>query len=692
MAEETAERTLGVASLSPQDAGKDTRVAAVIVGEDPEVHHIVVSGNALHMCPANCAGSVIVPPHGIVAFSLPPDGPHVPNLVGKPDREIPPVIYKALRELGVEPFAKMPAGCKWGLLAKSLKRVAVRSILVADPARFHLSPGTSTTYAGASGPDCREVFLTDESAQKFMPNTEVILSGKPWRYYDTQAFTFVASGAQPVLRADPELGKEDVETLAREFFPGGTLGGIERKTLERVRYLTALAGTVGRENMADAVDLLLHSPDSFFFNNRPVNKGWLEVVLVGDTRSAKTQTVRKILEFYRTGVYVGCEVTTRAFVLGGMEIVGSPRQGSGRRQVPRYGIVSSQTGGVVLFDEAHELVHKGILKDLSVFRSEGVAAIQVRGGGIAPARTRAIWVGNCPGDTSMADHTFPIDVIWKFFLGRPEDVARVDVALTFRADIAAEDINEFRSTAAPAMPDGTLWELHGRWSRSRKSPDISFTEAATVRILAEANRLLHKYGASSGIFDTGSAAVKLARVAAAQACRMFATENGKTVTVEEAHALWAVAFYEAMCGSGPGGLWIDQAFAYSRGGSEEREALKTHAYSLGENRFRRFLRFLVSPDTRETFQTEHLADLLFDGQRHDAVAFLTAWAGMGAVLRAGRTRSEWKPSPLLREVVREWSLKPPTNGVFGGKLVRKKSAAPKDAGEGMSDDLRKLLQ
>ena len=82
----------------------------------------------------------------------------------------------------------------------------------------------------------------------------------------------------------------------------------EKQIKEKLKeYYYDLAHTVtgiyNRSNIHMACDLVYHSPITYKFAGKKVSKGWAECLIIGDTRTGKTETVKKIFQHYRADAF-----------------------------------------------------------------------------------------------------------------------------------------------------------------------------------------------------------------------------------------------------------------------------------------------------------------------------------------------------------------------------------------------------
>src|SRR5690606_25246764 len=55
----------------------------------------------------------------------------------------------------------------------------------------------------------------------------------------------------------------------------------------------------GRNDIMTAVDLTYHSVLSFYFQGKREQRGWVETLIIGDTRTGESETVLSLLKHYK---------------------------------------------------------------------------------------------------------------------------------------------------------------------------------------------------------------------------------------------------------------------------------------------------------------------------------------------------------------------------------------------------------
>lgn len=309
------------------------------------------------------------------------------------------------------------------------------------------------------------------------------------------------------------------------------------KELEKMREiaddLTAHVTKIyDRNELIYAADLVFHSPLHLRFAGDLIIKGWVEGLIVGDTRTGKSETARKLINHYRAGELVTAENTSFAGLVGGM-------QQNNKRWSITWGILPRNDRKTVVLDETSGMNVDDISR-LSGVRSSGIAEITKIQTERTFARTRLLWLSNARSSRSLNTYGSGVDVI-RELIGRPEDIARFDYALLVGSGEVAPDIINTVQLSPDAKPKYTSDLCHTLilWAWSRTAEQIHFTEAAERACRDCAKSFGNLYSTDLPLVEPAEQRIKFARVAAAIAMRLFSTQDGYSVNVNESHVLAA---------------------------------------------------------------------------------------------------------------------------------------------------------
>lgn len=312
--------------------------------------------------------------------------------------------------------------------------------------------------------------------------------------------------------------REQLEVFNDEGDPLGKLADIAQDLAQHVTKIYY------RDEMHIFMDLVIHSGLQFRFGHESPTKGWLDAIIVGDTRTGKSEVAAQLIAEYGMGEMVSCESATYAGVVGGLD-----RTGDGQ-WIVKWGSIPVNDRRVVVLDEVSGLQPEQIAQ-MSSIRSSGVAEMTKIQNERAMARTRLLWLAN-PREARMDDFTFGVQSIQPL-VGNNEDIARFDLAMAvFSKDVSSDMINtSHRSTTSRQYDRAALQNLI-RWAWTRDQEDIALSPSAVRRALHLAEGLGRDYVEVPPLIQAANVRLKLSRVAIAIAMRTFSVDvRGRCVVL-----------------------------------------------------------------------------------------------------------------------------------------------------------------
>lgn len=290
-----------------------------------------------------------------------------------------------------------------------------------------------------------------------------------------------------------------------------------------------------RQNLHLGIDLVYYSPLSFYFGKRKVEKGFPELLVIGDTRCGKSETFKCLMKHYRLGARSSGENATFAGLVGGLDQV------RGRWRVS-WGRIPLNHRRLLCIDEVCGLTHDeiGAMSDL---RSSGVAEINKIRIEQTHAKTRLIWLSN-PREKSPIGSIASGPSMIEHLIGKPEDVARFDFALILdKREVDAAGADERKQPDVPHIYTSDLCHdlLLWAWSRTANQVRLDSATVDACHDLGEA--MCRRYSSDCPLVNTMEQKIKLARLAVALACRTFSTdETGEKAIVTPEHVQYVSDF------------------------------------------------------------------------------------------------------------------------------------------------------
>lgn len=307
--------------------------------------------------------------------------------------------------------------------------------------------------------------------------------------------------------------------------------GVEARSLSR--HVTRI---YGREQLLWAVDMCYHSVLRFKFRDRVPQRGWISLVVFGDTRTGKSETASAFSHHIGLGKYVMDPAnTTYAGLVGGLQQVGS----SGKAWTITWGLIPTNDRGMVTIDELSSLSTDDIGK-MSGMRSSGIAEITKIRSSSTPARTRLIMMGNPRGvGRTLSSYGTPVEGVMEL-IGAPEDVARFDLAVAVKGGLDKDVADRKLGPQPPPVPSDLRRALV-KFAWSRTADQVQWEEGAEEMCVRYGSEMAQKYDHAIPIVEPSEQDIRIARVSVAAACRTFSTtdEDPNIVLVRKCHVEYA---------------------------------------------------------------------------------------------------------------------------------------------------------
>ena len=394
----------------------------------------------------------------------------------------------------------------------------------------------------------------------------------------------------------------------------------------------------GRERLHMAMDLVWHSALHFPLDDKVISRGWLEFLVVGDTRTGKSETAQHLAEHYGLGHIVGCEGATFA------GLVGAVKQVSNAWTI-QWGEITINDRRLVVLDETSGLSQE-IISQLSDIRSRGVAQLTKAETAQTLARVRLIWISNPRKGRFVDEKKYDgIDVI-EDLIGNPEDIARFDFAMSVsQADVPNEHINTPNRPKVPHVHTSDLCRDLILWAWSRKAEHVEWKTDAYRGVYKAAEWLGKKYIDSPPLIQRTNVREKVARLSVALAIRTFSTDaTGEHVVVTLDHVKDAMYFLDE--------LYTYDNFGYLRLSQRVLKNRKTARRNRADIRKfllenPRLLDFLI--DRRGSFRAQDLEEMAHM-QRDDVNFCLSRLTDAKMISKA---KSQIILEPELHDLLRE---------------------------------------
>ena len=323
---------------------------------------------------------------------------------------------------------------------------------------------------------------------------------------------------------------------------GPTLANIEDKLKEIYGDLAHnITNIYDRQDLHLIIDLVYHSPLRFKFDSHVVRKGYPEVLIVGDSRTGKTQCAEALQAHYGVGVSAGGESCSYAGLVGGLQ------QLTGRWTCT-WGILPQNNRRLVIIDEASGLSPEHI-SQMSEVRSQGRARVTKIQTQETECWTRMIWLSNPREQMTVNQFSSGIDIV-ESLVPAPEDIARWDAILIVSKDeIEFSKMRTRKKEDVPHIYTKELSKALVLWAWTREIEEITITEEAEDACAVLGEAMSKKYCSDFMLVNPAEQNKKLARLAVALAARLYSTPDGKRLVVHENHVRYIAKFLDRIYSS-----------------------------------------------------------------------------------------------------------------------------------------------
>lgn len=283
----------------------------------------------------------------------------------------------------------------------------------------------------------------------------------------------------------------------------------------------------GRQDLHLTIDLVYHSPIRFKYDGKLLRKAYPEVLIIGDTRTGKTQCTEALQAHYGVGIIAGGEAMSFAGLVGGLQQLG-------KHWSCTWGKIPQNNRRLVVIDEAGGMKESDIAAMSSV-RSQGRACITKIQSQETEALTRLIWLANPRESMTVNQFSSGIDVV-ESLVHFPEDIARWDAILIVSKDeIKFEDMATRKRVSAPHKYTTDLSRNLVLWAWTREVNEVEITEEAEDACYELGEKMCQKYSSDFTLVNPAEQRIKLARLSTALAARLYSTPDGKKLVVHKTH-------------------------------------------------------------------------------------------------------------------------------------------------------------
>lgn len=312
---------------------------------------------------------------------------------------------------------------------------------------------------------------------------------------------------------------------------------------DKIQYLTncvkGILGYNGNDTLIQALDFSYNTPLLFNFGTFKNVRGYLDTLIIGESRVGKSSTADALRKTYGLGIFTSLAGNS-ATIPG---LVGGSNKTAGGYQT-RAGIIPQNHKGLIIFEEFGKS-NTNVLKELTDIRSSNEVRItRVSGTITLPATVRMIALTNVKAHNgnirAIAAYPHGFSILTEL-VDTAEDIARYDL-IVILSDKGASQIDPFWEPETPL--DQEVYKTHIRWVWSRQPEDIEIDREVGLYVMEKANELNREYPCHIKLFGT-ECWKKVSRLAISVAAYIMSTDATKTkVVVKKEHVDYAVDFYK----------------------------------------------------------------------------------------------------------------------------------------------------
>lgn len=480
-------------------------------------------------------------------------------------------------------------------------------------------------------------------------NETFYFTGKMMPHPKTQVATLVVSKSAPATDALSSFELEKPDEL-RVFQPSDwsyvTLcdklddiwGDMERRVTR----------IYSRRALHVAIDMAYFST-MFVPNRSEYVKGWVEVLIVGDSSQGKSEATACVAHYYGLGEKVECKNATVAGLVGGLQELG----GKGRWFV-KWGVFPTHDRRLVILEELKGLSREAFAR-LTDMRSSGIADIPKIERRRAHARTRIIANSNPRSNRPVSAYNYGVDTI-RELIPSLEDIRRFDACIILnREDVDVATLQQTKHENEEPKYDRDLARKLVLWAWTRQKHQVVLTPECETYLTAATMELCALFSDDVPIIDRGSTRHKLCRLATAMACRTFSTDDCQQVIVRECHAKFARDFLINEYSSHSHGYLEYSQYVKAQDEMDGRQDILTHLASSPHSR-QLVYRLLNTTE----IEMQDLCDVC-GWDKPEAQPLLSCLVRNHALLREGRFyRKSSQFIDLLQKALENGVLKDPS--------------------------------
>ncbi len=373
-----------------------------------------------------------------------------------------------------------------------------------------------------------------ESGQKYMITHKLV----PHPYKGQQLISIATDFKQ----ADDSVSdfKITPETISNLKVIQDIPGTVPEKVETLIQKVKGILGYNGNDTLIASIDLAFNTALQFNFGAFKAVRGYLDLLLISESRIGKSSTASALRQTYGLGAIVS--LAGNSATIPGL-VGGSNKTATGYQT--RAGVIPQNHKGLIIFEEFGKSSHQ-VSSELTDIRSSNEVRIaRVSGTLTLPALVRMITLTNPKTSgqiKSIASYPNGFSILTEL-VEAAEDIARYDM-IVILSDKGANNIDPLWTPEEPLPQE--VYRSRIRWIWSRTPEQIVIPDDVKEYIVQQANELNELYDCHIKIFGT-EAWKKIARLAISIAGYTVSTdETYENIIVTKECVDYAVTFYKSI--------------------------------------------------------------------------------------------------------------------------------------------------
>ena len=297
---------------------------------------------------------------------------------------------------------------------------------------------------------------------------------------------------------------------------------------------------IQRRNVAETTFLTFFSPLYVDFEGENGRKNWMKSVVMGDSTTGKSESVRRAIMLLRIGQIISGEIASIAGLAGA-----AINSSGGGGWFVEFGVLALQDGKFLAIDGSHKL-GKEEKDKLAETERNGKVEITKAAKSSAWARTRQIKIENPLDDDkittrAMNDVLHLVHSLQHNF--QIQSIARIDLACFVVDDVDTEARNRLCDFEYDPLLENLSELIRLTWSQNYV---VKFSDDAMNEIVEKAIELENKFKCEPYPLLSNDAKYKLAKISSSLACLTCSfNDELDTVTVTAEHVKYVASMINA---------------------------------------------------------------------------------------------------------------------------------------------------